>query len=85
LIFKAAKVEKNRILQVEIHKTKTEVVENDILRDEGEVYGRKLAESGVGCYNATIHDFGLLNALAETPETRSLFIQAAAQIKKHPA
>ena len=34
-------------------------------------------------YNGMIHDFGLLNGLAELPETRSLFVQAAAQLKKH--
>jgi acetyl esterase/lipase len=34
-------------------------------------------------YNGMIHDFGLLNALAELPSTRSLFIQAAAELKKH--
>ncbi|MBR8836859.1 MAG: hypothetical protein DSM106950_23325 [Stigonema ocellatum SAG 48.90 = DSM 106950] len=33
-------------------------------------------------YNGMIHDFGLLNGLA-WPETRSLFVQAAAQLKKH--
>ena len=64
-----------------------QVAENDILRDEGEAYGRKLAEAGVNVttvrYNGTIHDFGLLNALAETPETKSLFIQAAAELKKY--
>jgi hypothetical protein len=40
---------------------------------------------GRGCNNGTIHDFGLLNALAETSETRSLFIQAAALLKKYLA
>jgi acetyl esterase len=34
-------------------------------------------------YNGMIHDFGLLNGLAELPETRSLFVQAAAELKKH--
>lgn len=63
------------------------VADNDILRDEGEAYGRKLDEAGVPVtlvrYDGTIHDFGLLNALAETPETRSLFLQAAAELKRY--
>jgi acetyl esterase len=43
--------------------------ENDVLSDEGEAYGSKLIEAGVEVvttgYNATIHDFLMLNALAE--------------------
>ena len=64
-----------------------QVAENDILRDEGEAYGRKLDEAGVTVttvrYNGMIHDFGLLNALAELPATKSLFVQAAAELKKY--
>ena len=63
------------------------VAESDILHDEGEAYGRKLDEAGVNVttvrYNGMIHDFGLLNGLAELPSTRSLFVQAAAELKKH--
>ncbi|HTI92596.1 MAG TPA: alpha/beta hydrolase [Puia sp.] len=63
------------------------VADNDILRDEGEAYGRKLDEAGVPTtlvrYDGTIHDFGLLNALAESPATKSLFLQAAAELKKY--
>jgi acetyl esterase/lipase len=63
------------------------VDENDILRDEGEAYGRKLDEAGVKVtivrYDGMIHDFGLLNALADLPATQSLFIQAAAELKKY--
>ncbi|MDI7860805.1 alpha/beta hydrolase [Rhizobiaceae bacterium n13] len=51
------------------------VDENDVLRDEGEAYGRKLSQAGVKVtsmrYNGTIHDFVLLNAIAETPAVRS--------------
>ena len=64
-----------------------QVAENDILRDEGEAYGRKLDEAGVTVtivrYNGTIHDFGLLNALATLPTTRSLFEQAGAELRKY--
>ena len=51
------------------------VDENDILRDEGEAYARKLIQSGVEVTAmrvlATHHDFALLNALAHTPATRA--------------
>jgi acetyl esterase/lipase len=64
-----------------------QVAESDILRDEGEAYGRKLDEAGVKVttvrYNGMIHDFGLLNGLAEVPAVRSLFVQAAAELKKY--
>ncbi len=64
-----------------------QVVENDILRDEGEAYGRKLDAAGVPVtvirYDGVIHDFGLLNAFAEMPATKSLFIQAAAEMKNY--
>jgi acetyl esterase len=64
-----------------------QVAENDVLRDEGEAYGRKLDEAGVPVtlvlYDGTIHDFGLLNGLADLPATRSAFQQAAAELKKY--
>jgi acetyl esterase len=54
--------------------------ENDVLRDEGEGYGRKLIEAGVEVvttrYNATIHDFVMLNALAQAAPTRAAVAQA---------
>ena len=57
------------------------VDENDVLRDEGEVYGRKLADAGVHVtslrYNGTIHDFMVLNTIAKTPAVRGAVAQAA--------
>jgi acetyl esterase len=50
------------------------VDENDILRDEGEQYARKLIQAGVDVTPlrvlATHHDYALLNALADTPATK---------------
>jgi acetyl esterase len=64
-----------------------QVAENDILRDEGEAYGRKLEQAGVKVlsvrYNGMIHDFGLLNGLAETVQVKGLIELAAAELKKH--
>ena len=49
--------------------------ENDVLRDEGEAYGRKLTEAGVRVTAVrglqTIHDFAMLNPIAGTPATRT--------------
>jgi len=57
------------------------VDENDVLRDEGEAYGRKLAAAGVVVssvrYNGTIHDFMLLNPIANTPAVRAAVHQAS--------
>jgi acetyl esterase len=64
-----------------------QVAENDILRDEGEAYGRKLEQAGVRVlsvrYNGMIHDFGLLNGLAETVQVKGLIELAAAELRKH--
>jgi acetyl esterase/lipase len=63
------------------------VAEADILLDEGEAYGRKLDEAGVEVttmrYVGTIHDFGLLNGLATIPQTKALFANAGAELKKY--
>lgn len=60
--------------------------ENDILSDEGADYGRKLDEAGVEAatvrYDGMIHDFGLLNALANEAGTKALIVHAAAELKK---
>jgi acetyl esterase len=61
------------------------VDENDVLRDEGEAYARKLSEAGVRVtsvrYNGTIHDFVLLNALMDTPAVRGALQQANNALK----
>ncbi|MDB5101031.1 MAG: alpha/beta hydrolase fold-3 domain protein [Cyanobacteria bacterium RYN_339] len=60
--------------------------ENDVLRDEGEAYARKLAEAGVAVtavrYLGTVHDFVMLNALAETPAAMGATAQAANWLKR---
>jgi acetyl esterase len=61
------------------------VDENDVLRDEGEAYARKLSNAGVRVtstrYNGTIHDFVMLNALADTPAARGAIAQAVCALK----
>lgn len=61
------------------------VAEADVLRDEGEAYARKLSDAGVRVtsirYNGTIHDFVLLDALADTPAVRSAVAQVIAALK----
>jgi acetyl esterase len=63
----------------------TVVDENDVLRDEGEAYARKLAQAGVRVtsvrYNGTIHDFVLLNPIANTPAVRGALQQATNALK----
>src|SRR5690606_36709871 len=58
-----------------------QVAEKDVLRDEGEAYGRKLDASGVAVtsvrYNGMIHYYGLLNVVANVPEVRAAMRQAA--------
>lgn len=64
-----------------------EVSENDILRDQGEAFGRKLDQAGVEVstirFNNTIHDWGMLNGLAHTPETKTLITISAATLKRY--
>ena len=58
------------------------VDENDVLRDEGEAYARKLTEAGVRTtsvrYNGIIHDFMNNNALSQTNAARAAIAQAIA-------
>jgi len=60
---------------------------NDVLRDEGEAYARKLDAAGVDVtavrYEGLIHDYGLLNALSQVPAVRDALHQAAETLKKH--
>jgi len=59
--------------------------ENDPLRDEVEAYARKLKEAGVQVtstrYNGTIHDFVLLNAIHDLPDTQAALRQASEAIR----
>ena len=61
------------------------IVDDDILRDEGEAYADRLAQAGVRVtsvrYNETIHDFVMLNPLANTPATRGAIEQAIDALK----
>jgi acetyl esterase len=61
------------------------VTDDDILQDEGEAYAHKLGEAGVQVtavrYNGTIHDFALLNPLANTPAVRGAIRQAIAMLR----
>ncbi|WP_417354971.1 alpha/beta hydrolase [Gallaecimonas pentaromativorans] len=64
-----------------------QTAEEDVLRDEGEAYGRKLNAAGVDVtsvrYNGLIHDFGLLNALADVPAVEAALDQAGTALKEH--
>jgi acetyl esterase len=67
--------------------TLIQTAENDVLRDEGEAYARKLDEAGVDVtcvrYNGAIHDFALLNALRDVPSTDAALLQASAELARH--
>ena len=62
------------------------VDENDVLRDEGEAYGRKLIEAGVNTtlvrYDATIHDFMMLNPLRSSAASTAAIEQAIHTLRK---
>jgi acetyl esterase/lipase len=59
--------------------------EADVLRDEGEAYGRKLREAGVEVtairYEGVIHDFVMLNALRGTNAASAAIAQAIAYLR----
>ncbi len=59
--------------------------EADVLRDEGEAYGRKLRAAGVDVtavrYEGVFHDFMMLNALAGTNANRRATAQTALALK----
>ncbi|WP_255463419.1 alpha/beta hydrolase fold domain-containing protein [Dyadobacter sp. 3J3] len=60
--------------------TLIQVAENDVLRDDGETYGRLLEQARLPVttvrYNGVIHDWGLLNRIGRS---------AADQISVHPS
>jgi acetyl esterase len=60
--------------------------EADVLRDEGEAYARKLREAGVPVtadrFQAIIHDFVMLNALADTNAARDAITLATDTLRK---
>jgi acetyl esterase/lipase len=61
------------------------VDENDVLRDEGEAYARKLTDAGVRTvsvrYNGTVHDFMMLNPLRATAATSAAIAQAVTVLR----
>lgn len=60
--------------------------EADVLRDEGEAYAAKLREAGVQVtavrFQGIIHDFVMLNALADTNAARGALLLANAWLKE---
>jgi len=67
--------------------TLIQTAELDVLRDEGEAFGRKLDAAGVPVtvtrYNGMIHDYGLLNPLSQEPTVRTALEQAGVELHKH--
>ncbi|MCM4078890.1 alpha/beta hydrolase [Paractinoplanes hotanensis] len=62
------------------------VDENDVLRDEGEAYARKLTQAGVRTtsarYNGTLHDFMMLNPVRDTAASTAAIEQAIHVLRK---
>jgi acetyl esterase len=61
------------------------ITDDDILQEEGEAYAAKLGQAGVRVtavrYNQTIHDFAMLNPLADTPAVRGAVQQAISALR----
>ncbi|MFE9624656.1 alpha/beta hydrolase [Streptomyces sp. NPDC006527] len=61
------------------------VDENDVLRDEGEAYARKLTQAGVPTtsirVNGTVHDFMMLNPLRPTQATTAAIEHAVVSLR----
>ena len=61
------------------------ITDDDILQDEGEAYAAKLGQAGARVtsvrFNQTIHDFAMLNPLADTPAARGAIQQAITALK----
>lgn len=62
------------------------IFDDDILRDDGEAYAAKLSQAGVRVtsvrYNGTVHDFAMLNPLADTPAVRGTVLQVVTTLKE---
>jgi acetyl esterase len=62
------------------------VEENDVIRDQGEAYGRKLREADVptACvrFNGTMHDFMMLAVLRDSETTHAAMSVAAATFRR---
>ncbi|MFX5533894.1 alpha/beta hydrolase [Acinetobacter baumannii] len=67
--------------------TLIQTAELDVLRDEGEAFGRNLDKAGVPVtvtrYNGLIHDYGLLNPLSNEPSVKTALSQAGSELQKH--
>jgi acetyl esterase len=62
------------------------VDENDVLRDEGEAYARRLTEAGVRTtsvrFNGAMHDFMMINPVRDTAATTAAVEQAVHVLRK---
>ena len=67
--------------------TLIQTAELDVLRDEGEAFGRNLDSAGIPVtvtrYNGLIHDYGLLNPLSSEPAVKTALSQAGSELQKH--
>lgn len=67
--------------------TLIQTAECEVLRDEGEAFGRALDAAGVSVtttrYAGMIHDYGLLNALADVTAVRTAIAQIGDELRRH--